>query len=99
MSKETVAISDLIVSAAEGASAGVELLAQRDIAVELEEFEMEVIYAAETSITNKTDGGADMKFLPGKAKIGHTRSSRSKASYGLKVRFLFSGKEKEESAS
>lgn len=56
MAKETVAIKDLIVSAAEGASDGVEVLQNADIAVVLEEFEMEVIYTAETSITNKTEG-------------------------------------------
>lgn len=44
-------------------------------------------------------GKLDLKFAAAKAEIGHTRSSRSKASYGLKVRFLFSGKEREENAS
>ena len=103
MPRETVAIKDLIISAAEGASDGVEVLQDADIAVVLEEFEMEVTYAAETSITNKTEGtlggGLELKFVAAKAEIGHTRSSRTKASYGLKVRFLFSGKEKEENAS
>ncbi len=90
-------IKSLILSAAEGASDGVTVLQSANIPVELEEFEIEVTYAAETELTKKTTGtfsaGIDYKFYTAKAKIGHTRSSRSKATYGLKVRFLFSGKE------
>jgi hypothetical protein len=94
-------IKSLILSAAEGASEGVEVLQTADIAVELEEFEIEVTYAAETELITKTTGslsaGIDYKFVTLKAKIGHTRSSRQKATYGMKVRFLFSGKEPESS--
>ncbi len=99
---EAVTIKSLILSAAEGASSGVETLQKADIAVELEEFEMEVTYAAETSISKETTagigGGVQMKFVTAKANIGTTRSSRSKATYGLKVRFLFSGKKRENDA-
>lgn len=93
-------IQSLILAAAEGASAGVTVLQNADIPVELEEFEIEVTYAAETELTSTTEGslaaGVKMKFVTVKAKIGHTRSTRSKVTYGLKVRFLFTGKEKEE---
>ncbi|MDW7691638.1 hypothetical protein R9C00_17175 [Flammeovirgaceae bacterium SG7u.111] len=93
-------IKSLILSAAEGASEGVSVLQSNNIPVELDEFEMEVTYAAETELTKKTDGqfssGVNFRFVTAKAKIGHTRTSRSKATYGLKVRFLFSGKEVEE---
>ena len=96
---QAVVINDLILAAAEGASEGVTVLQQADIPVELEEFEIEVTYAAETEITQSTSGslnaGVKLKFFTASAKIGHTRSSRSKATYGLKVRFLFSGKELE----
>lgn len=92
-------IKSLILAAAEGASEGVSVLQAADIAVELEEFEIEVTYAAETELTTKTSGsvsaGIEFKFVTYKAKIGHTRSTRQKATYGMKVRFLFSGKEKE----
>ena len=94
---QEVIISDLILAAAEGAGEGVSELQTMDIAVELEEFEIEVTYAAETEIKTKTDASAsakyDLKFFTLKSKIGHTRTSRNKATYGLKVRFLFSGKE------
>ena len=100
--KEAVTINSLILSAAEGAASGVETLQEADIAVELEEFEMEVTYAAETSISQETNAGLgagiQMKFLTAKANIGTTRSNRSKATYGLKVRFLFSSKQKENNA-
>jgi hypothetical protein len=93
-------IKTLILAAAQGASDGVTELQAADIAVELEEFEIEVTYAAETSIEKSTTGsleaGIDYKIYTLKAKVGHTRSTRSNVTYGLKVRFLFSGKEKEE---
>jgi hypothetical protein len=92
---QVVVIQDLILGAADGAAAGVQVLQNADIAVELEEFELEVTYAAETEVTNVTEGKAELKFKVFKASIGHTRTSRSKATYGLKVRFLFSGKEKQ----
>lgn len=92
-------ISDLILAAADGAGKGVEELQDLDIPVELEEFEIEVTYAAETEIKQKSESdaslGLEFKFVTLKSKVGHTRSSRSKATYGLKVRFLFSGKETE----
>jgi len=94
-------IKDLILAAAEGASAGVSELHKADIPVELEEFEIEVNYAATTTIEKSTAGdlgvGIEYKFITLTAKIGHTRSTRSNVTYGLKVRFLFSGKEREES--
>lgn len=94
---QEVTIKNLILAAAEGASEGVEVLQQNDIPVELEEFEIEVTYAAETEVTTKNNAslssGLDLKFFTIKAKVGHTRSTRQKATYGLKVRFLFSGKE------
>lgn len=93
-------INSLILAAAEGATEGINALQAADIPVELEEFEIETTYAAETSLEQKTSGslsaGIDYKFVTIKAKIGHTRSSRQKATYGMKVRFLFSGKEVEE---
>ena len=93
-------IKTLILAAAQGASDGVTELQTADIAVDLEEFEIEVTYAAETSIEKTTEGnleaGIDYKIYTLKAKVGHTRSTRSNVTYGLKVRFLFSGKEKEE---
>jgi hypothetical protein len=92
---QEVVIKDLIIAAADGASAGVTVLKNAEIDVELEEFEIEVTYAAETEVTKVTDGKFGLKFKVFKASIGHTRTSRSKATYGLKVRFLFSGKEKE----
>ncbi len=87
-------IKDLILAAAEGASAGVSELQKMDIPIELEEFEVEVTYAAQTTVETK-DKGLQLKFLVFKAKIGQTKATRSNATYGLKVRFLFSGKETE----
>ncbi|WP_017446755.1 hypothetical protein [Gayadomonas joobiniege] len=102
MSQEAT-IKTLILAAAEGASEGVGELQQADIPVELEEFEIKVTYAAETSIETKTSGslsaGLNLKFLTVKSKVGHTRSTRQKATYGLEVRFLFSGKEIEGDAA
>ena len=100
---QEVVIKDLILAAAEGASEGVEVLQNADIPVELEEFEIKVTYAAETSIETSTSGslsaGVKLKIFTLKSKIGHTRTSRNKATYGLQVRFLFSGKEIEAAAS
>lgn len=90
---QVVTIKELILGAADGAAEGVRTLKSADIPVELDEFEIEVTYAAETEITKVTDGKAGITFKVFKASIGHTRTSRSKATYGLKVRFLFSGKE------
>lgn len=92
-----VVIKDLIIAAAEGAGDGVAELQEADppLPVELEEFEIEVTYAAETEVKTKTEGQFeskfDLKFLTAETKIGHTRSTRNKATYGLKVRFLFAG--------
>ena len=92
-------IKSLIVSAAEGASEGVDVLQNANIPVELDEFEIEVTYAAETEITASTDSslesGIDYKFVTLKTKIGHTLSARRNTTYGLKVRFVFNTKEKE----
>lgn len=94
---QEVTITNLILAAAEGATEGVTALQAADIPVELEEFEIKVTYAAETEVTTSTSGslsaGVALKFVTIKAKVGHTRSTRSKATYGLEVRFLFSGKE------
>lgn len=98
MPEQDVTIKNLITSAAEGASLGVSELLKADppIPVELEEFEIEVTYAAETEVIKKNETEIGLKFKVLKAKIGHSRSSRSKATYGLKVRFLFSGKSSDE---
>lgn len=94
---QEVVIKDLILAAADGASEGVGVLQAANIPVELEEFEIKVTYAAETSIETTTsaslDVGVKFKIVALKAKIGHTKTSRNKATYGLEVRFLFSGKE------
>lgn len=96
-------IRGLILAAAEGASDGVSVLQDADIPVELEEFEIKVTYAAETSLTTETQGnlgaGFAFKLVPLRAKIGHTRSTRKDVTYGLTVRFLFTGKETEEEGS
>lgn len=96
---QEVQIKNLILAAAEGASEGVEVLQSNDIPVELEEFEIELTYAAETSVETETSGslsaGIKFKIVTLKAKVGHTKTTRTKATYGLKVRFLFSGKETE----
>lgn len=92
---QVVVIKDLILGAADGAAAGVEVLQNANIPVELEEFEIEVTYAAETEVTTVTNGRFELKFKVFKASIGRTKTSRSKATYGLKVRFLFSGKEQQ----
>jgi len=96
---QEVVIKDLILAAAEGASEGVDVLQAADIPVELEEFEIKVTYAAETSVettsSSSLNAGIKFKIVALKAKIGHTKTSRNKATYGLEVRFLFSGKETE----
>ncbi len=84
-------IRDLILAAAEGAGAGITELKSKDIPVELDEFEIEVTYAAETEVASSTGGSAEIKFRIFKAKFGHRQSSRDRQAYGLKVRFLFSG--------
>ena len=97
---QVATIKSLIIGAANGVADGVQVLQSANIPVELEEFEIEVTYAAETSIEKETtgsiEGGVNYKIVTLKAAVGHTRNSRSKATYGLKVRFLFSAKEKEE---
>lgn len=93
-------IKDLIYAAAEGASEGIEMLRDNKLPVELEEFEIEVTYAAETSIelSQQTDQSVKLRleFLTFKQKIGTNVTNRNKATYGMKVRFLFKGGDAEE---
>jgi len=95
---QAVTIKDLIVAAAEGASEGVDVLTGANIPVELDEFSIKVTYASTTEVTTKSAGSLGgsvlLKFIPIRAKIGHTRSTRREVTYGLEVKFIFSGKEK-----
>jgi len=101
--QQSATIKELILSAADGAAAGVEVLQGADIPVELEEFEIEVVYSCTTTITDERVGNIDgalcMKFWFIKAKVRSSYRSKTvrtqSINYGLKVRFLFVGREKE----
>ena len=105
--QQAVIISDLILAAAEGAGEGLQKMEDANVPVELAEFEIEVVYSCTTTFEKETTGAAagsaSMKFLFIKAKAkGHykSRTVRTQSiNYGLKVRFLFVGKEAEEEGS
>ncbi len=89
---EVVTIQEIIEGVVEATVEGVEAIDDAGIPVELDEFEVEASYAAETFMEKESEKSVQLKFKPIKAKIGHTKTSRNKATYGLKVRFLFVGK-------
>ena len=93
---QTATIKDLIVAAAEGTGEGIEVLQTSNIPVELDEFEIEVTYSAETSVSERSGGGVNLSFKILKGSYGKRKSSRSTETYGLKVRFLFTGVQTEE---
>ena len=88
---QSATIRDLIVAASQGAGEGIETIQAANIPVELDEFEIEATYSAETSVTSRSDGGVNLNFRIFKANYGRRKSSRSTETYGLKVRFLFTG--------
>ncbi|GIK75067.1 MAG: hypothetical protein BroJett021_40550 [Chloroflexota bacterium] len=93
-------IKDLIVAAAVGAGEDIEMLRDNKLPVELEEFEIEVTYAAETliEISQQTNQATklELKFFAYRQKIGTNVNNRNKATYGMKVRFLFKGGDTDE---
>ncbi len=88
---QAATIKELIVAAAEGAGEGVAEIQSANIPVELDQFEIEVTYSAETEVTTRSGGGLSLNFRIFKANYGRRRSSRATETYGLKVRFLFTG--------
>ena len=94
---QAATIKDLIVAAAEGAGEGIEVIQGANIPVELDQFEIEVTYSAETAVTARSGGGIDMAFKIFRANYGRRKTTRDSESYGLKVRFLFTGVVEESS--
>ncbi len=88
---QSATIKELIVAASEGAGEGIAEIQDANIPVELDEFEIEVTYSAETQVTSRSSGGLDLSFRIFRASYGRRRSSRRTETYGLKVRFLFTG--------
>ena len=86
---QKVIIKDLIVAAAQGASAGVKELQKADIAVELQEFEIEVTYSCTTEVTEEAAGGVALNFYIVSAKFDPKTTTKNTTTYGLKVRFVF----------
>lgn len=84
-------IESLIVSAANGAAAGLKTLKDNDVKIVLKEFEIEVTYSCETEFT----ASAELKFKIWKASFKATTGYRQTTTYGLKVKFLFVGPDEE----
>jgi len=101
MAAQTVVIGDLILAAAQGVSAGISTLnnAQPPIEAALEEFEIEVSYACTTEFDSSASVETQLKFSIVKAKFSAQTSYKRTTTYGLKVRFLFTGKSEEESST
>ncbi|MCA9885038.1 MAG: hypothetical protein KC615_20745 [Anaerolineae bacterium] len=95
---QAATMQELMLAAAEGAAEGVTIIRDADIAVELEEFEIEVTYSAETELKSESEGKLSFNFLISKGSYTKRTSRRNTTTYGLKVRFLFSGAEPEEEA-
>jgi len=98
---QEVVIKDLILAAAQGVSAGITSLssAQPPIEAVLEEFEIEVSYACTTEFNASVSAEVQMKFWVVKAKFSAQTSYKRTTTYGLKVRFLFTGKSEEETSA
>ena len=99
MADKAATIKDLILAAAQGAGEGVKEMNKLDIPVVLREFEIEVNYSCTTEFTFEADMSASLKFWIVKAKFHASTSYKVTTTYGLKVRFLFVGKEEGESGS
>lgn len=95
MSQE-VTIQNLIVAAAEGAGAGIMELQAANIPVELDEFEIEVTYSATTDVTSMGSGKIGLSFKILRSTFGRRKTTRTTESYGLRVKFLFTGVKTEE---
>jgi hypothetical protein len=91
-------IETLIEAAGRGAGKGIEALRMVDppIPVQLQEFEIEVNYACETEFRLDTNSKLELKFWVFKAEFSAKTSYKRTTTYGLKVRFVFIGKEEEE---
>lgn len=89
-------IGELIEAAANGASAGVATIREADLAIELSEFEIEVTYGCTTQFDVEAELEAKVKFTIFESKFTVRTAYRNTQSYGLKVRFLFTGDEQEE---
>jgi len=93
-------IKDLIVAAAEGAADGVRKLQELGIPIKLQEFEIEVNYSCSTELIYKGEDKWEMNFYIFKAEFSATTTFKRTVTYGLKVRFVFTGKsEKEETGT
>lgn len=95
---QEVVIKDLILAAAQGVTAGINSLsgATPPIEAELQEFEIEVSYACTTEFNKDLTVDSQIKFWVVKAKFSAQTSYKRTTTYGLKVRFLFTGKSEEE---
>ena len=89
---QAVTIENLIVAAAKGTAAGVSTLKGAGLAVELQEFEIEVNYSCTTEFSVTASVEAQMSFWIASAKFSAETSYKRTTTYGLKVRFLFTGK-------
>jgi len=108
---ENVSVSSLITAAAQGAATGIKALRDAKIAVELEQFEIEVKFNAKTSLVNRSSISAattgpiansndafDLQFGIGVSALTKSSTQKSSESTSLRVRFVFSGKDDEEPA-
>ncbi len=99
MAEQPATIKDLIVAAAKGAAAGVEALESENVPVELAEFEIEVNYSCSTEFDASASAEMQMKFWIVKAKFSAKTSYKRATTYGLKVRFLFTGRSEERASA
>ena len=90
--EQAVTIENLIIAAAQGTAAGVNTLKGAGLAVELQEFEIEVNYSCTTEFSASASVEAQIRFWIGSAKFSAETSYKRTTTYGLKVRFLFTGK-------
>jgi len=100
MPNQAVTIKDLIVAAAQGVAAGITELSKAEppIEAELQEIEIEVNYACTTEWSAEASVEAKMRFWIVSARFSAKTSYKRTTTYGLKIRFIFTGKT-EESAT
>lgn len=89
---ERVTIKDLIIAASQGAAAGILELQRVGLPVELQEFEIEVNYSCSTEWKSGASYDAGLQFLIIDSKFTPETSYNRTTTYGLKVRFTFTGK-------
>ena len=92
MTPETITIKDLIIAASQGAAAGIRELQRIGLPIELQEFEIEVNYSCSTEWQPGTTYALGLQFTIINTKFTPETSYKRTTTYGLKARFVFTGK-------